>query len=181
MGHELNVPADIAVLDAAGLAIFPVLWMRTPISAWYGYGIGYEGCDYNEMNDIWTARSCVPLTASTLAIPPSPMHGKQALPARAPGGSERAGRYLYRHQDGGRACGQHHRQESVAMKCAFGENPKRCYKDKRDFTRMSTAAFLRGRWLPPGITAPKRLPPTAMYQRKCPLITRSWKPYAAGA
>lgn len=34
MGHELNVPADIAVLDAAGLDIFPVLWMRTPISAW---------------------------------------------------------------------------------------------------------------------------------------------------
>ena len=31
MGHELNVPADIAVLDAAGLDI---LWMRTPISVW---------------------------------------------------------------------------------------------------------------------------------------------------
>ena len=31
-----------------------------------------------------------------------------------------------------------------AMKCAFGENPKRCYRDKCDSTRMSTAAFLRG-------------------------------------
>ena len=30
------------------------------------------------------------------------------------------------------------------MKCAFGENPKRCYRDKCDSTRMSTAAFLRG-------------------------------------
>lgn len=53
-------------------------------------------------------------------------------------------------------------KEAVAMKCAFGENPKRCYKDKCDSTRMSTAAFLRGRWLPPGITVPARLPPTAM-------------------
>ena len=34
--------------------------------------------------------------------------------------------------------------ENVAMKCAFGENPKRCYRDKCDSTRMSTAAFLRG-------------------------------------
>ena len=32
---------------------------------------------------------------------------------------------------------------SVAMKCAFGENPKRCYKDKGNSTRMSTASVLR--------------------------------------
>ena len=32
---------------------------------------------------------------------------------------------------------------SVAMKCAFGENPKRCYKDKCDSARMTTAAKLR--------------------------------------
>ena len=26
------------------------------------------------------------------------------------------------------------------MKCAFGENPKRCYKDKNNYSRMSTAS-----------------------------------------
>ena len=31
----------------------------------------------------------------------------------------------------------------AAMKCAFGENPKRCYKDKNNYSRMSTAAKLR--------------------------------------
>ena len=31
----------------------------------------------------------------------------------------------------------------IAMKCAFGENPKRCYKDKSITSRMSTAAKLR--------------------------------------
>ena len=31
----------------------------------------------------------------------------------------------------------------VAMKCAFGENPKRCYRDKSDSARMTTAAKLR--------------------------------------
>lgn len=29
------------------------------------------------------------------------------------------------------------------MKCAFGENPKRCYRDKNNSARMSTAAKLR--------------------------------------
>ena len=32
---------------------------------------------------------------------------------------------------------------SVAMKCAFGENPKLCYRDKGDSARMTTAAKLR--------------------------------------
>ena len=64
MGHELNVPADIAVLDAAGLDIFPGFVDAHTHIGLDGYGIGYEGYDYNEMNDIWT-RSCAPLTAST--------------------------------------------------------------------------------------------------------------------
>ena len=54
MGHELNVPADIAVLDAAGLDIFPGFVDAHTHIGLDGYGIGYEGCDYNEMNDIWT-------------------------------------------------------------------------------------------------------------------------------
>lgn len=31
----------------------------------------------------------------------------------------------------------------AAMKCAFGENPKRCYKEKCDSARMTTAAKMR--------------------------------------
>jgi imidazolonepropionase-like amidohydrolase len=34
-------------------------------------------------------------------------------------------------------------REAIRMKCAFGENPKRCYKDKCDSARMTTAAKLR--------------------------------------
>lgn len=34
MGHELNVPADIAGWMLPGWIFSPVLWMRTPISAW---------------------------------------------------------------------------------------------------------------------------------------------------
>ena len=34
-------------------------------------------------------------------------------------------------------------KSEVAMKCAFGENPKRCYRDKGNSARMTTAARLR--------------------------------------
>ncbi len=34
-------------------------------------------------------------------------------------------------------------QKEVAMKCAFGENPKRVYKDKDNMSRMATASKLR--------------------------------------
>lgn len=34
-------------------------------------------------------------------------------------------------------------KEKAGMKCAFGENPKRCYKDKEIYSRMSTASKLR--------------------------------------
>ena len=34
-------------------------------------------------------------------------------------------------------------RDAVAMKCAFGENPKRVYRDKKDSSRMTTAALLR--------------------------------------
>lgn len=34
-------------------------------------------------------------------------------------------------------------KDGVAMKCAFGENPKRCYSNSKIKTRMQTAAYLR--------------------------------------
>ena len=34
-------------------------------------------------------------------------------------------------------------KDAVAMKCAFGENPKRVYKEKSDSCRMTTASLLR--------------------------------------
>ncbi|MFR2612936.1 MAG: hypothetical protein ACLTGG_05480 [Subdoligranulum sp.] len=61
------------------------------------------------------------------------------------------------------------------MKCAFGENPKRCYKDKCDSTRMSTAAFLRGA-LASARDYGARKAAANCDVTKMPLITRSWKP-----
>ena len=100
IGGGLTAPADAAVFDADGLEVYPGFVDAHTHIGLDGYGIGYEGCDYNEMNDIWT-----PQLRAIDGINP---------------------------------------RDPVAMKCAFGENPKRCYRDKCDSTRMSTAAFLRG-------------------------------------
>lgn len=34
-------------------------------------------------------------------------------------------------------------KDPIAMKCAFGENPKRVYQNSKDSCRMTTAALLR--------------------------------------
>ena len=54
IGTDLTAPADTAVFDADGLDVFPGFVDAHTHIGLDGYGIGYEGCDYNEMNDIWT-------------------------------------------------------------------------------------------------------------------------------
>ena len=145
MGHELNVPDDIAVLDAAGLDIFPGFVDAHTHIGLDGYGIGYEGCDYNEMNDIWTPQ----LRAIDGINPrdPSFAHAREAgitCVCTGPGSANVLGGTFTAIKTVGERVDNMIVKEAVAMKCAFGENPKRCYKDKCDSTRMSTAAFLRG-------------------------------------
>ena len=54
IGTDLTSPADAAVFDADGLEVYPGFVDAHTHIGLDGYGIGYEGCDYNEMNDIWT-------------------------------------------------------------------------------------------------------------------------------
>lgn len=48
------------------------------------------------------------------------------------------------------------------MKCAFGENPKRCYNSKCDSTRMTTAAILREALMKARLYLQKKRPPGTM-------------------
>ena len=54
IGTDLTAPADAVIFDADGLDVFPGFVDAHTHIGLDGYGIGYEGCDYNEMNDIWT-------------------------------------------------------------------------------------------------------------------------------
>lgn len=55
IGTDLTAPADAVIFDADGLDVFPGFVDAHTHIGLDGYGIGYEGCDYNEMNDILDA------------------------------------------------------------------------------------------------------------------------------
>ena len=54
MGADLDAPEGCQVVDASGLDVFPGFVDAHTHIGLDGSGIGYEGRDYNEMNDIWT-------------------------------------------------------------------------------------------------------------------------------
>ena len=145
IGADLTAPADAKIFDADGLDVYPGFVDAHTHIGLDGYGIGYEGCDYNEMNDIWTPQ----LRAIDGINPRDP---SLAIARKAgvtcvctgPGSANVLGGTFLAMKTVGDRIDNMIVKDPVAMKCAFGENPKRCYRDKCDSTRMSTAAFLRG-------------------------------------
>ncbi len=55
IGAGLEVPADCQVVDAGGLSAYPGFVDAHSHLGLDNYGMGYEGHDYNEMNDITAA------------------------------------------------------------------------------------------------------------------------------
>ena len=132
------------VLDAQGLQVYPGFVDAHTHIGLDGFGMGYEGMDYNEMNDI-----CSPQLRAIDGI--NPMDETFAL-ARAggvtcvctgPGSANVLGGTFAVLKTVGRRVEDMVVIPEAAMKCAFGENPKWVYEKKCDSTRMSTAAILR--------------------------------------
>ncbi|MBQ9196740.1 MAG: amidohydrolase [Clostridia bacterium] len=109
-----------------------------------GYGIGYEGMDYNEMNDIVTPH--LRGIDGFKPMQPSLEHASRAgvtTVCVGPGSANVLGGTFFAVKTVGRRVDDMIVKDPIAMKCAFGENPKRCYRDKCDTSRMTTAAKLR--------------------------------------
>ena len=109
-----------------------------------GYGIGYEGTDYNEMNDIVTPH--LRGIDGFKPMQPSLEHASRAgvtTVCVGPGSANVLGGTFFAVKTVGRCVDDMIVRDPIAMKCAFGENPKRCYRDKCDSSRMTTAAKLR--------------------------------------
>ena len=145
IGTDLTAPADAAVFDADGLEVYPGFVDAHTHIGLDGYGIGYEGCDYNEMNDIWTPqlRAIDGINPRDPSLADARRAGVTCVCTGPDSANVLGGTFLAMKTVGDRVDKMVVR-DPVAMKCAFGENPKRCYRDKCDSTRMSTAAFLRG-------------------------------------
>lgn len=143
IGPDLSCEGAHAV-DASGLQVFPGFVEAHGHSGLDGYGIGYEGQDYNEMNDILS-----PQLRAIDAIQPMDQALTEAREAGitclcvGPGSANVLGGTFAAIKPVGKRVDDMTVKKECAMKCAFGENPKRCYREKGDSTRMSTAAKLR--------------------------------------
>ncbi len=140
-----NLPKEgCEVIDAAGLNVYPGFVEAHGHIGLDGYGIGYEGADYNEYGDILT-----PHLRAIDAIQPRDFALKEAREAGVtclnvgPGSSNVLGGTFAAIKPVGKRVDNMCVKKETAMKCAFGENPKRCYREKGNSSRMSTAAKLR--------------------------------------
>ena len=136
---------DAEILDAEGLNAYPGFVDAHSHIGLDGYG-GPTGStyDYNEMNDILSPqlRGLDSYYAQDAAIPMA-LEGGVTTVAAGPGSANVLGGTFLAVKLCGNTVEEAMIKPAVAMKCAFGENPKRCYKDKCDSARMTTAAKLR--------------------------------------
>lgn len=140
-----NLSTDGAtVVDAAGLRVMPGFVEAHGHIGLDGWGIGFEGQDYNEYGDIVTPhlRAIDGIQPRDYALREAREAGVTTLNV-GPGSSNVLGGTFCAIKPVGIRVDKMVVKEKTAMKCAFGENPKRCYRDKGNSSRMSTAAHLR--------------------------------------
>lgn len=146
VGTQLETPADVQVIDAAGKIVLPGMIDAHCHLGMVESSIGFEGSDGNEATS--------PITPHMRAIDGiNPMditfeEARQAgvtCAATGPGSANVLGGTFAAVKTYGKRIDKMIVKEPVAMKCAFGENPKRVYGTgrKSPATRMATAALLR--------------------------------------
>lgn len=141
---EGKIINEAKILDASGLNVYPGFVEAHCHLGLDGYAIGFEGADYNEMTD-----SLTPQLSAIDGLNPQDesirlaLEGGVTCVAAGPGSSNVLGGTFTAYKTTGKRIDDMVIKKKVAMKCAFGENPKRCYKDKDNYSRMSTASKLR--------------------------------------
>ena len=146
LGTNIDIPAGAEVIDAGGRSAFPgFIDAHCHVGMWES-AIGFEGDDVNEMTD--------PVTPHMRAIDgfnPVDDTVKEAcragvtIAATGPGSANPIGGTFMAVKTCGHRVDDMIVKDPLAMKIAFGENPKRVYnaKSKTPMTRMGTAAILR--------------------------------------
>lgn len=146
IGTEIIAPKDTQVIDVEGKLVFPgMIDAHCHLGLWED-AIGFEGIDGNEMSDPVT-----PHLRGIDGINPMDRTFEEACQAgittvaTGPGSANVIGGQFAAIKTYGKRIDDMIIDESIAMKVAFGENPKRVYHEKKrsPMTRMATAAILR--------------------------------------
>ncbi|MBR7179642.1 MAG: amidohydrolase [Oscillospiraceae bacterium] len=144
---EVDIPENCIVLDAEGRLVTPGLVEAHCHIGLHNEAVGWEGMDYNEGID--------PVTPQMRAIDSIwPMDESFELARKGgvttcctgPGSANVLGGTFAAIKTYGKRVDDMIVKDPIAMKCAFGENPKRFYGHqgkKAPMTRMGTAALLR--------------------------------------
>ena len=147
VGTELSAPTGCTVIDAEGRLVTPGCVDAHCHIGLDNEGMGWEGHDYNEIVE--------PLTPQMRAIDSiNPqdeafglaLQGGVTSACTGPGSANVVGGTFVAIKLSGKRVDKMIIKNPLAMKCAFGENPKRCYGQglkKSPTTRMATAALLR--------------------------------------
>ena len=147
IGADLTAPENATIIDAGGRLVTPGCIDAHCHIGLDNEAMGWEGMDYNEIVD--------PLTPQMRAIDSiNPMdeafgnalRGGVTAACTGPGSANVVGGTFAAIKLSGKRVDKMIIKHPIAMKCAFGENPKRCYGQsgkKAPMTRMGTAALLR--------------------------------------
>ena len=146
VGENLEAPGA-EIIDAEGRLVTPGCVDAHCHIGLDNQAMGWEGRDYNEIAD--------PLTPQMRAIDsikpmdeafPLAIAGGVTSACTGPGSANVVGGTFVAIKLVGKRVDKMIIKDPIAMKCAFGENPKRCYGQmakKSPMTRMATAALLR--------------------------------------
>ena len=147
VGADIACPEGAQVIDAQGRLVTPGCVDAHCHVGLDNQGMGWEGHDYNEIVD--------PITPQMRAIDsinpmdeafPLGLKGGVTTVCTGPGSANVVGGTFVALKLAGKRVDKMIVKDAIAMKCAFGENPKSCYGQsakKSPKTRMATAALLR--------------------------------------
>lgn len=147
IGTKLDAPKDCQIIDAGGRLVTPGCIDAHCHIGLDNESMGWEGHDYNEIVD--------PITPHMRAIDSinpqdeafeNALRGGVTTACTGPGSANVVGGSFAAIKLSGKRVDKMIVKFPAAMKCAFGENPKRCYGQgmkKSPMTRMATAALLR--------------------------------------
>lgn len=144
IGKNLQVFENEEIIDATNQRVYPGLIEAHCHLGMEESSIRMEGNDVNESSDPITPHmraidGCNPMDETLL-------HAREAgvtTVAAGPGSANVIGGTFMVYKTFGKCIDDMVIKNPVAMKCAFGENPKRVYQDTKIKTRMNIAALLR--------------------------------------
>ena len=144
VGKNLTPDVGEDVQDLNGLYVFPGLVESHCHLGMEETAIRFEGDDVNEITDPITPNmrgidGCNPMDETI----ESALKGGVTTVAAGPGSANVLGGTFFAYKTKGNCIDEMTIQNPIAMKAAFGENPKRCYQGKKIDTRMQISALLR--------------------------------------